>query len=271
MEYIDLGARDEPVLLFGGSYSNAHATRAMLDWATARKIADDHRIMTGDSVAYCAQPNETVDLIRTSGAAMVAGNCEKQLATDAQDCGCGFEEGSLCDRLSAGWYSFANGQLRADLRRWMTTLPDIITFTHQGLRAAVIHGGVSDIARFLWPNSPQSEFETEIKLLRHYVGDVDLVVAGHCGFAFTRQIGPVTWINADAIGMPGHCGAPRTRFAVLENQKPQFHHLSYDHYAASQAMKDAGLHQGYHKSLVDGYWPSEEVLPAELRRELAIG
>ena len=139
------------------------------------------------------------------------------------------------------------------------------------MRAAVIHGGVSDIARFLWPNSPQSEFETEIKLLRHYVGDVDLVVAGHCGFAFTRQIGPVTWINAGAIGMPGHCGDPRTRFAVLENQKPQFHHLSYDHYAASQAMKDAGLHQGYHKSLVDGYWPSEEVLPAELRRELAIG
>ena len=89
------------------------------------------------------------------------------------------------------------------------------------------------------PNSPQSEFETEIKLLRHYVGDVDLVVAGHCGFAFTRQIGPVTWINAGAIGMPGHCGDPRTRFAVLENQKPQFHHLSYDHYAASQACDAA--------------------------------
>ena len=153
----------------------------------------------------------------------------------------------------------------------MTTLPDIIIFSHQELRVAVIHGGVSNIARFLWPNSPQSEFETEIKVLRHYVGDVDLVVAGHCGFAFSRQIGPVTWINAGAIGMPAHCGDPRTRFAVLENQKTQFHHLAYDHYAASQAMKDAGLHQGYHKSLLDGYWPSEEVLPAELRRELAIG
>ena len=64
MEYIDLGARDEPVLLFGGSYSNAHATHATKNWATAHKIADDHRIMTGDSVAYCAHPNETVDLKR---------------------------------------------------------------------------------------------------------------------------------------------------------------------------------------------------------------
>ena len=58
---------------------------------------------------------------------------------------------------------------------------------------------------------------------------------------------------------------------MLENKKTQFHHLSYDYHAASQAMKDAGLRQGYQNSLVDGYWPSEEVLPAELRRELAIG
>ena len=116
MEYIDLGVRNQPVLLFGGSYSNAHATKAMINWATENKIADDHRIMTGDAVAYCAHPNETIDLIRKSGAAMVAGNCEKQLAIDAQDCGCGFEEGSLCNLLSVGWYSFTTSLLRTDLR-----------------------------------------------------------------------------------------------------------------------------------------------------------
>lgn len=151
MEYIDFGARDEPVLLIGGSYSNAHATHAMKNRATAYKIADDHRIMTGDSVAHCVHPNETVDLIRGLGTAMVAGNCEKQLANEAQDCGCGFEEGSLCDRLSAGWFHFATGQLRTDLRRWMMTLPDIIIFSHQELRVAVIHGGISDNARFYGP------------------------------------------------------------------------------------------------------------------------
>lgn len=108
-------------------------------------------------------------------------------------------------------------------------------------------------------------------MLRHYVGNVDLVAAGHCGFAFSRQIGPVTWINTGAIGIPALCGDPRTRFAALENQKTQFQHLPYGHYAAPQAMKDSGLQQGYHKSLLDDYWPSEEVLPAELCRELAIG
>ncbi|MBT6507905.1 MAG: metallophosphoesterase [Marinovum sp.] len=271
MEYINLGVRNQPVLLFGGSYSNAHATKAMINWATENKIADDHRIMTGDAVAYCAHPNETIDLIRKSGAAMVAGNCEKQLAIDAQDCGCGFEEGSLCNLLSVGWYSFTTSLLRTDLRQWMKTLPDIAVFTHQGLRAAVIHGGVSDIARFLWPNSTQSEFEFEIKLLQEYLGQIDLVIAGHCGFAFTRQIGPVTWINAGTIAMPENRGDPRTRFAVLESKAVRFHYLDYDHFAASQAMRNAGLNQGYDKSLVNGYWPSEEVLPAELRRERAMG
>lgn len=81
-----------------------------------KKIADDHRIMTRDAVAYCAHPNETIDLIRKSGAAMVAGNCEKQLAIDAQECGCGFEEGSLCNLLSVGWYRFTTSLLRTDLR-----------------------------------------------------------------------------------------------------------------------------------------------------------
>ena len=155
-------------------------------------------------MAYCAQPNETVDLILTSGAAILVGTVKNNWPLTRKTAAVDLKEGSLCDRLSAGWYRFANGQLRTDLRRWMKTLPDIIIFTHQGLSAAVIHDGVSDIACFLWLNSPQSEFLTEIKLLRHYVVDVDLVDAGHYGFAFTRQIGPVIWINAGAIGMSEH-------------------------------------------------------------------
>ncbi len=32
------------------------------------------------------------------------------------------------------------------------------------------------------------------------------------------------------------------------------------------AMERAGLTQGYHSALRSGYWPSEDVLPPELRR-----
>ena len=69
-----------------------------------------------------------------------------------------------------------------------------------------------------------------------------------------------------ALGMPQNDGDPRTSFVVLENGKARIERLSYDHAAASQAMRDAGLTQGYETSLKTGYWPSEDVLPISLRR-----
>lgn len=57
-------------------------------------------ICTGDLVAYCAHPQETVELIRDWGIHIVRGNCEESLASGALDCGCGFEEGSVCSTLS---------------------------------------------------------------------------------------------------------------------------------------------------------------------------
>jgi len=260
-----LGDLDTPVLLFGGPYSNLQATRALRAEAARLEIAPDHVICTGDVVAYCADSAATVAEIRDWGCVVVAGNCEKQLATDALDCGCGFEEGTVCDLLSAAWYAHANAQVGADDRRWMGRCPDIVTFAQAGRRFAVIHGGLSDVSRFLWPTSPDAAFQQEIDLITSSVGPVHGVIAGHCGLAFTRRIGGVDWINAGVIGMPPNDGRPQTRFAVLEGGQAHTHMLDYDAQAARVAMEQAGLVQGYHTGLTGGYWPSEEVLPPELR------
>jgi predicted phosphodiesterase len=50
---------------------------------------------------------------------VVAGNCEEQLAAGAGDCGCGFEEGTECDRLAKSWYEFANNRISSGDRQWM--------------------------------------------------------------------------------------------------------------------------------------------------------
>ena len=76
MKLQDLGHLDGPVLIFGGPYSNLQATRAVLDQAIARSIAPSHVICTGDVVAYCAQPVETLSEIRRFGCTVVAGNCK---------------------------------------------------------------------------------------------------------------------------------------------------------------------------------------------------
>ncbi|MEM9576755.1 MAG: metallophosphoesterase family protein [Pseudomonadota bacterium] len=261
----DLGALADPVLLFGGPYSNVQATEALFAAARDHGIGPDHQICTGDVVAYCAAPRETVQLVRDAGCTVVAGNCERQLAVGADTCGCGFEEGSACDLLSVGWYPFANAEVQQHDRRWMAKCPDIVSFHHHGARYAVIHGGISDVARFLWPTSETEAFLAEWAMIEALIGKVDHVIAGHCGLPFLRETPRGRWINAGVIGMPPHDGNEATRYAILERGKVSFHNLSYDVDAAIDAMHRNGLTQGYHHALRSGYWPSEDVLPEALR------
>ena len=132
MRHHDLGALNGPVLVFGGPYSNQQALQALLAEAARRQVPAASMICTGDVVAYCGAPVETIGAIRAAGCAVVAGNCEVQLAAGALDCGCGFEDGSACDLLSAGWFAFASAHVGAPDRDWMGGLPDIATFDHCG-------------------------------------------------------------------------------------------------------------------------------------------
>ena len=268
VEVLDLGELEGDVLLYGGPYSNLQATRALFDEADQRGIPRERRICTGDIVAYCADPIATLRLVATEGGPVVAGNTERQLAAGAEDCGCGFEDGSTCNILSKGWYSKA---LRAVLSApevlpGITGLPDMAVFSHSGLRIAVIHGGLTDIARFIWPSSPEAVFAEEVAAITEAAGPVDMVVAGHAGIAFHRPVAGVQWFNAGVIGMPQNNGTPQTRFLTIGEDGVQLEALSYDYRAAATAMRAAGLTQGYEAALDSGWWPSEDVLPKELRR-----
>lgn len=263
----DIGTLSGAVLIYGGPYSNVQATRALFDRADTLGVLPENRICTGDMIAYCADPVATVKMIAARGGPVVAGNTERQLATNAQDCGCGFEQGTTCDLLSRGWYPFALACVAGDkaVRARLASCPDMIVFTHQGRRHAVVHGGLTDVARFLWPVSPEAEFAQEIDAITSVVGHVDCVVAGHCGIPFSRNVGGVAWINASVIGMPPHDGTPATRFAVLGEDGVQVETLDYDAGAAADAMRAAGLTQGYELALTTGHWPSEDVLPTPMR------
>jgi predicted phosphodiesterase len=256
----DLGVIDAPVVLFGGPYSNLQATQALIAAAGARRL-----VCTGDMVAYCADGNAVVEALGEAGADVVAGNCEKQLAVGADECGCGFGADSTCSLLARGWYAHAMATVSAASRAAMAACPDLAMFDHQGARVAVIHGGVTDVSAFLWPVSEDAAFMREIAALEAIAGPVDVIVAGHSGIAFERQIGAHRWINAGAIGMPENDGSAQTRYVVLDGEA-RVERLSYDHTGAQDAMVRAGLTQGYHEALATGYWPSEDVLPMALRR-----
>ena len=254
-------AADGPLLVFGGPYSNLQATRAVLTEATRRGIPPGRVICTGDVVAYGADAAACCDLIMTSGIWVIAGNCEENLAAGALDCGCGFEEGTACDLLSRAWYAHANRQVTAAHRAWMAGLPQrLMVILPDGRRLAVLHGGASDISRFIFASTPQADLAAEIAAT-----GCDGVIAGHCGIPFVRQVGPGVWINAGAIGMPADDGTPRIWFAVLPPGEAglgvEILPLEYDHAAAAAAMRTAGLPEGYAAALGSGIWPSCDVLP----------
>ena len=257
---LDLDEIGTPVVVFGGAYSNLEATRAMRAEAVRRGIPDGRTICTGDVVAYCADPVATVAEIRDWAPHVVMGNCEESLAEAAPDCGCGFEEGSICAALATDWYSHANALLGPADRAWMAALPRRIAFRVNGVRLVAIHGAVSAINRFVFASTPDAEKRAELALL-----DADGVVAGHCGVPFTQTVGGRLWHNAGAIGMPANDGTRDGWYALSEADgegvRVSHHRLTYAYAPSAAAMRRLGLPAGYAQALESGLWPSLDVLP----------
>jgi len=271
MRQVYLGDIQRPILIFGGAYSNLQATHALIDAAQTHGIPAELCIFTGDSIAYCGNPSETLNLLRDFGCPMIKGNCEIELAAGSDTCGCGFEADSTCDLLSRGWYDFADQQVSADQRQFMGALPDYLIFTHYGKRYIVLHGGFCHVYQFLFSTTPDQDFVNVINEVERDLGAFSGVVAGHSGIPFQKSIAGVTWFNSGAIGMPAHNGTSTTSYGILDAGSFTIHNLSYDHQTAQNAMINAGLDQGYHTALETGYWPSEDVLPMDLRRSVDNG
>ena len=266
MEILELGEMAGPLIVFGGPYSNLHALEALLGVAAGRDVPGRSLISTGDLVAYCADPAAVVARVRELGIHVVAGNCEKQIAAGAADCGCGFEAGSACDALSGAWYAHVLRSLDDDARAFLGACPDRIGFIAGGRRFVVLHGGASAINAFLWPVTEEEIFEAEWDLVEREMGPVDVILAGHAGIPFRRTLRRGDWINAGALGLPANNGTRDVTYAVIENGNLTFETLGYDAEGAAKAMAEAGLRQGYDRALTSGWWPSEDVLPDDLRR-----
>ena len=259
----------KPLLVFGGCYSNLEATRAVLGIAERVGFDASHIICTGDVVAYCADPQATVDLIRNSGIHVIMGNCEESLAAWADNCGCGFEEGSTCDRLSSQWYSFATTHLDEDSRKWMGDLPQCLEIDMCGRRLAVIHGGGKQINRFIFESTPISVKQEEIEGLK-----CEGVIAGHCGLPFTQLFDNHVWHNTGALGMPANDGTCRTWYSILHPMDDGIMieplPLIYSAETASDKMRACGLTGGYDAALLSGIWPSADVLPVTEQRQQGV-
>lgn len=264
---LDLGTFDEPVLLFGGPYSNLQATEALIAAANRHGIPAERAICTGDVVAYCANPAETVAAVRDWGCHVVMGNCEESLGQGGADCKCGFEKGSECDLLAVRWYSHANAAMDDDARAWMAALPHPVTFTLSGLRFAVVHGHERDISEWVFASTPESEKRAALDQL-----GVDGVIAGHSGLPFSEVLGDGRlWHNPGVIGMPANDGTQRVWYSVLtpvaDGLRVSHHALDYDVETAHARMIETNMPGPYADNMLDGIWPNQDLLPATERAQ----
>jgi len=258
--FLDLGHIDTPLLVFGGPYSNLRATTAIKAEAEARGIPPERVICTGDVVAYAAEPAETTALMMDWGCVTVMGNCEQSFGAGADDCGCGFDEGTACDVLSRQWYAYADAALTPEMRAWMRATSRRVDFQMGGRRFAVVHGSAETINEFVIERGDDSPKRTSLETL-----GVDAVIGGHSGVPYAQTIGERLWLNAGVVGMPANDGTPRVWFAVLTPETDaigiEILPRSYDHAAAAQAMRDRGLPEGYARCLETGLWPNMDVMP----------
>ena len=267
---LKLNKVETPLLIFGGNYSNLQATQAMQRWAEENGFTPEQCICTGDIVAYCGNPYETVELMRDWGVHCIQGNVEQSLATQSDDCGCGFNEGTVCDTLSRGWYPIADAIITQAQRDWFSQLPEQLEINVAGRYIRVVHGSVSDTSRFMFDSQPESDFLDEFKLAQANHAEADIIIAGHSGLPFTKQINHKDsikhWHNSGPLGMPANDGTPDVWFSVLDSVNGEIvfthHRLEYDVESAYQQMLKCHLTQGYHQSLKTGHWPSMDVLPA---------
>ena len=247
-------------LAFGGPYSNIHALDALFAEAALLGIPPARMICTGDVVAYAADPVAVTERMMAAGIPTIMGNCEESLGAEAQDCGCGFAEGTACELLARGWYAHALRSLGAQHRAWMAGLPRRLVVEIGGRRLAVLHGAAGSINRFLFASDAAAVFADEIAAT-----GCEGVIAGHCGLPFTRIIGSALWHNAGAIGRPANDGTRRAWFSLMTPDagalRIELRVLSYDHAGAADAMRAARLAEGYAAALESGLWPSLDVLP----------
>ncbi|MEO1612250.1 MAG: hypothetical protein AAFU55_07835 [Pseudomonadota bacterium] len=161
--------------------------------------------------------------------------------------------------------AYASARVSDEDRRWMAETPERIAFSHRGKRWAVIHGGATNVSRFIW-SGQRDVIAEELAALEAEAGPFDGVIAGHCGLSFIEELGAKLWVNAGVIGMPENDSKRDVRFCVLD-EAPLIHELAYD--AAAAAADMVGRATPYADALKTGVWPSEDALPPHLRRAVA--
>jgi putative phosphoesterase len=233
------------IALIGDIHSNIHALTAVM--AHAKKRGVQRFINTGDFVGYGAFPDEVVQAIRDSDTISIRGNYDQKVLE--------FKEKKKKWRDSKHdlkWLAFeyAWKNLSKGSRRYLRSLPLEQDLKLKRFKIHLTHGSPASDEEPLTPKTPIKRLKELNRML-----DTDLVICGHSHQPFTRQAGPVLYINPGSVGRPDD-GDPRASYAILSIKgklpKVKFFRVKYKVKAAAEAIAERDLPHAFCQMILRG-------------------
>jgi putative phosphoesterase len=220
------------VALLADVHGNLHALESVLSDAAAAGC--DTVWMAGDWVGYGAFPEECVRRLRAAGAEAVVGDMDREVLRAA--------EGSLPGDAPAekrAALRHAAAALSDESLAYLGSLPESRRLTAASLTALLVHGSPERIDERLRRDGAD---ERLAELARR--AGTRLVVCGHTHAAMEREVACTRFLNPGSVGRPGD-GDPRAAWAELRLERGEARfaprRLAYDHLAAAEAVRRAGL------------------------------
>ena len=222
------------IAVFGDLHANAEATRAVLAGIDDAGITRLYCL--GDLVGYGAEPNETIDLIRSRDIPTIMGNYDDGIGFDRDDCGCAYKDAEEHERgqQSLMW---TRAHVTPDRKTWLQTLLPEIRLAEHGHRIRLVHGSPRRMNEYLFGDRDPRSLERVAS-----IADCNVLIFGHTHVPWDRVINGVRFVNAGSAGKPKD-GDPRAVWLQLDISEDDvriiLHRVAYDITAAATRIRAA--------------------------------
>jgi len=251
------------IALFSDIHANIDALERVLEDIDSKN--PDAVYCLGDLVGYAPFPNEVIDVIRSHGIPVIAGNYDQGVGAWSNDCGCAYKtdrEQSMGEQS----ISFTNQTVTDQNRAYLNSLPAHLRleFGVNGTpwNLLMVHGSPRKINEYLFEDRKN---ESLLRMMRQ--ADTNLMAFGHTHKPYHKVLneedGTVRHaVNIGSVGKPKD-GDPRACYALLEwyNEldltRPdalnvQFVRVEYDVERAAGAVEKSPLPNAFADMLRNG-------------------
>lgn len=255
------------IAVFGGVYSNHHALAALLDDA-ARHGAEAVYCL-GDLGGFGPHPEKVRPLLEQGGVLSIQGNYEESLASDREDCNCGYTD-PRDNHFAEISYRYTERNCSPGFKAWMGTLPRRRRVRVGDRELLLVHGSPRRVNEFLFHSTSPIPF-LEVLLDQQRC---DAVLCTHTGLQWHRRLpSGRDVVNVGVIGRPANDGDTHVWYSLIEAREAPEDRLGvellplvYDHQSLAVEMRSEGLPEEFVKTILTGWWTTcLEILPARER------